>query len=90
MTYQTDEKYLTSMKEYFVEGVSIAFNRLNKRRLSKHVTSGVVTCEVSTRIFFIHMCHTKTTVRIRTCFSFVARHHFVSKIVVIFAARHAM
>ena len=29
MTYQTDEMHLTSLTEYFVGGVSIAFNRLN-------------------------------------------------------------
>ena len=39
--------------------------------------------------FFIHMRHPKTTARISVCFYFVARHRFVSKIVVIFAARHA-
>ena len=33
MTYQTDEKHLTSLTEYFVGGVSIAFNRLNNRFL---------------------------------------------------------
>jgi hypothetical protein len=33
MTYQNDEKHLTSMREYFVGGVSIAFNRLNNRFL---------------------------------------------------------
>ena len=33
MTYQTDETHLTSLTEYFVGGVSIAFNCLNNRFL---------------------------------------------------------
>jgi hypothetical protein len=33
MTYQNDEKHLISIREYFVGGVSIAFNRLNNRFL---------------------------------------------------------
>ncbi len=33
MTYQTDENYLTSMRDYFVGGAGIAFNCLNNRFL---------------------------------------------------------
>jgi hypothetical protein len=36
MTYQTDEKHLTSLIEYFVGGVSIALNHL-KHRFLLHV-----------------------------------------------------
>ena len=38
MTYQNDEKHLTSMREYFVGGVSIAFNLLNNRFLLRVIT----------------------------------------------------
>ena len=33
MTYQTDEKHLNNMSEYFVGVVNIAFNRYNNRFL---------------------------------------------------------
>jgi len=61
MTYQTDEKHLNNMSEYFVGVVIIAFNRYNNRfLLSIKLAKSSVTKTKSVTVKTLKMSHFKS------------------------------
>jgi len=44
LTYQTDEKHLTTLREYLVGVVKLAINRYNNRFLLRVFTNNLLKC----------------------------------------------